>query len=87
MPCRIDSTTKQQSLYKMPAASKASLTPTNGSPANASAPVAPLQAPEDRREQPWKKWLGNNVDIGFNAEGVDDALILKSGVQDNGIAS
>jgi len=41
----------------------------------------------DARVQPWKAWLGDTVDTGFDKEGVDDALNLKSGVQDNGIAS
>ncbi|KAJ5756951.1 uncharacterized protein N7511_007133 [Penicillium nucicola] len=36
--------------------------------------------------QPWKSFLGDSVDRGFQEEGLDDALTLKSGVQDNGVA-
>jgi hypothetical protein len=47
----------------------------------------PQQAAANARVQPWKAWLGDTVDIGFEKKGIDDALMLKSGVQDNGIAS
>ena len=63
--------------------------PSHDSPesrATRSASVADLPA-SDTRRQPWRVWLGGKVDIGFEKQGHDDAVMLKSGVQDNGIAS
>jgi hypothetical protein len=65
-------------------------TPPQTSLQSTSRETTPLQQiipTKDTRIQPWKFWLGDTVDTGFEEKGVDNALMLKSGVQDNGVAA
>jgi hypothetical protein len=43
---------------------------------------------QDDRSQPWKTWLGDKVDTGFEDEEKDDIILaLKNNVQHNNVAA